>query len=325
MSEEWLDIVCMGEAMIEFVHSEPQHGRPAYLQGFGGDTSNCAIAAARQGARVGYVSALGADRFGDLYCDLWRSEGIDISGVQRDPAAPTAVYFIEPAGDGRDFTYFRKGSAASRMTPASVPRTVIERAGLFMTSAISQAISASACDAVCQAITAARARGRRIAYDTNLRLNLWPLERARAVIHETARLADILSPSLDEARLLTGLESPQEILRYYAALGPAVIALKCGSDGAYIAAGNQCWHIPAIRAEVIDSSGAGDTFFGCLLARLAAGDDPVTAARYAVVAAGLSTEGLGAMAPIPRAAAVFAAKPWPRPERSDASAGQGRN
>jgi len=306
MAEDRLDVVCMGEPKVEFTRVEDDQGRALYVQGFGGDTSNCAIAAARQGASVGYVTALGVDRFGDMYMDLWRSEGVDTSGVARDPMAPTAAYFIEPVAEGRDFTYYRTGSAASRMTPDTVPLDVVRRAGTLLVSAISQAISESACDAVFHAVHAARAAGVTVAYDTNLRLNLWSLDRARAVINETARLADILLPSIDEARILTGLEAPEEIIAYYQAFGPALVALKCGGDGAYIASGGKIDHIPPVDVEVRDTAGAGDTFCGSLLARLARGDDPFAAGRYAVTASGLSTEGLGAITPIPTADGVRA-------------------
>jgi 2-dehydro-3-deoxygluconokinase len=299
MDQQPLDIVCMGEPMVEFTRIEDSEGRPVYLRGFGGDTSNCAIAAARQGARVGYVTMLGADRFGDMILELWRAEGIDASGVARNPDAPTAAYFIEPVPEGRDFTYFRRDSAASRMQPGDVPAAVIRRAGFLQASAISQAISESACDAVFHAIAIAHEAGVRFAYDTNLRLNLWSLERARAVIHETARKADILLPSLDEARSLTGLETPEAIIGFYLDFGPEILALKCGGEGAVIAAAGRIEFIPPVSVTVVDTSGAGDTFDGSLLARLAAGDDPFAAGRYAVAAAALSTTGYGAVGPIP--------------------------
>jgi 2-dehydro-3-deoxygluconokinase len=307
MTKEPLDIVCLGEPMVEFTRIEDPEGRLIFLQGFGGDTSNCAIAAARQGARVGYVTALGTDRFGDMYMDLWRAEGIDTSGVARDPTAPTAAYFIEPVAEGRDYTYYRKGSAASRMTPDSLPEKTIARARYLQTSAINQAISQSAREATARACKLAHEVGAKVAYDTNLRLNLWSLEQARAVIHETAGQADILLPSLDEARILTALNTPEEIIAFYLALGPEVLALKCGEAGAMVAAGGRIEKIPPLTVITADTSGAGDTFDGSLLARLAAGDDPFDAARYAVAAAGLSTTGYGAVTPIPDAKAVRAA------------------
>ncbi|MBM85720.1 MAG: 2-dehydro-3-deoxygluconokinase [Rhodospirillaceae bacterium] len=305
--ERRLDIVCMGEPMLEFTRVMDDEGRSVFMQGFGGDTSNCAIAAARQGAKVGYVTALGTDRFGDLYMDLWKDEGIDVSAVARDPDAPTGIYFIEPMAEGRDFTYYRKGSAASRMSPDSLHSEPLSRTRILLISAISQAISESACKAVSRAIEIARNAGALIAYDTNLRLNLWDLEVARRVIHETARIADIVMPSIDEARVLTGLDEVDRIVDFYCGFEPRILALKCGADGAVLAADGQVEAIPPIAVQVVDTSGAGDTFCGAFLARLATGDDPFDAGRHAVTAAGLSTTGYGAVNPIPRASDVNAA------------------
>ena len=71
-----VDLLCMGEPMLEFNQLPPQpDGARHYLEGHGGDTSNAAIAAARQGARVGYITALGADSPGDSFMALWEREG----------------------------------------------------------------------------------------------------------------------------------------------------------------------------------------------------------------------------------------------------------
>ena len=113
------DILSIGEPMIEFNQTTP--GEPGYLQGFGGDTSNMAIAAARQGARTSYVTRLGDDEFGRLFLELWAREGVDASAVAIDRQAHTAVYFVTHGPSGHVFSYLRAGSAASRMTPPEVP------------------------------------------------------------------------------------------------------------------------------------------------------------------------------------------------------------
>ena len=92
------DLICLGEAMVEF---NQQEAGDLYKAGFGGDTSNTAIAAARQGAKAGYVTTLGADRFGDLLLDLWRREDVDASEVKRDKSAPTGIYFVTHSEIGR--------------------------------------------------------------------------------------------------------------------------------------------------------------------------------------------------------------------------------
>src|SRR5262245_49314540 len=107
------DLVSLGEPMYEFSQVPGEEQR--WLQGFGGDTSNAVIAAARQGARVAYVTRLGDDAFGRDFLELWRREGVDTTGVDIDREAHTAVYFINHGPQGHVFSYLRAGSAASRM------------------------------------------------------------------------------------------------------------------------------------------------------------------------------------------------------------------
>lgn len=302
------EIICLGEPMVEFTRRAGAAGgsdeAPLYQQGFGGDTSNTAIAAARQGASVGYVTAVGADDFGTSLLDLWQREGVDTSQVRRDPAAKTGIYFITPHPSGRSFTYFREGSAASRLTPRDMPVDYIADAKILHVSAISQAISASACDAVFRAIEIARSRRVLVSYDSNLRLNLWPLARARAVTHEAMRLCDIALPSIDDSRELTGLQSADEIADLYLSMGARVVALKLGAEGSLIATATGRAKIPPYPVTPVDATGAGDAFDGAFLAAYCRMPDPIAAARRAAVVAALTTCGYGALSTMPRAGDV---------------------
>jgi 2-dehydro-3-deoxygluconokinase len=301
-------IVALGEPMIEFNQARadaPEH----YLRGFGGDTSNMAIAAARlagEAGRVGYVTRVGDDAFGRMLIDLWRAEGVDIRGVATDREAPTGVYFVTHGAHGHEFSYLRAGSAASRMTPDELPRDVIGAAAILHVSAISQAISAGACDTVFAAIELADAAGARISYDPNLRLKLWPLARARATIMATIGQCDWFLPSFDEARMLSGYDDAGAIIDWCHALGAPVVALKCGSGGVVVSDGHRSETIAGHGVHCIDATGAGDCFDGAYAARSLAGDSPFDAARYANAAAALATTGFGAVAPLPLDGAVRA-------------------
>jgi 2-dehydro-3-deoxygluconokinase len=301
-----LDVLALGEAMVEFNQTGAGEGR-LYLQGFGGDTSNFAIAAARQGAAAGYLSALGADEQGRLLRELWDREGVDHAEVRTDPDAYTAVYFVTHDGAGHQFSFMRSGSAASRMRPDRLPRERIASARLLHLSGISLAISASACDTAYAAIEIARAAGVKVSFDTNLRLQLWPLARARAVMTDVMRRCDICLPSLEDVAAISGLRDPDALVDWCLELGAHVVALKLGADGAVVADGKQRHHLRPHRCHPVDATGAGDTFGGAFVARLLAGDGLLDAGRYAVVAAALSTEGYGAVEPIPHAARVRAA------------------
>ncbi|PSL21155.1 sugar kinase [Shimia abyssi] len=296
------DILCLGEPMLEF-NQQPDGN---YLPGHGGDTSNCAIAAARQGASVGYVTHIGADTFGNSFMDLWKSEGVDTSTVSQVDSAHTGVYFVTHGADGHEFSYFRAGSASSRMGAEHLPVAALEQAKILHVSGISQAISDTAADAVFKAIRIVKAAGGKVSYDTNLRLKLWPIERATAVTHAAMAQCDIALPGLDDAQQLTGLTDPDEIADFYLNLGASVVALTLGADGTLVATPEKRERVKGRRVEAVDATAAGDTFDGAFLARISKGDDPFQAARYANAAAALSTQGYGAVEPMPHKDAVEA-------------------
>jgi 2-dehydro-3-deoxygluconokinase len=301
-SEAFPAIVALGEAMVEFNQARAD-APEQYLRGFGGDTSNAAIAAARllgEPGRVGYATRVGDDAFGRMLVELWRREEVDVRGVAVDPAAPTGVYFVTHGPRGHEFSYLRAGSAASRMTPDTLPRDVIRASSILHVSGISQAIGAGACDAVFAAIEAAQASAARVAYDPNLRTKLWPLARAKAIVKATVAQCDVFLPSLDEARTLSGLDEVAAILDWCHALGAPVVALKCGPEGVVVSDGHRVETIAGHRVQCVDATGAGDCFDGAFLARTLLADSPFDAARYANAAAALATTGFGAVAPLPR-------------------------
>jgi len=301
-----MDILAYGEPMVEFNQTREDGGR-LYLQGFGGDSSNFAIAAARQGASVGYWSALGDDANGRALRALWDAEGVDHRCVRSDAAAFTAIYFVTHGERGHEFHFYRSGSAASRVSPADLPGAEVTAAKVFHLSGISLAISNSACDAGYAAIDAARAAGVRVSFDTNLRLKLWSLDRARAVMSDVLRRCDIALPSWDDITAITGLTDPEAIVDHCLCLGAKTVALKLGAEGALVASADERHRVAPFPCQPVDATGAGDTFGGAFVARLVAGDGLLEAGRYAAAAAALSTQGYGAVAPIPHAGDVHAA------------------
>lgn len=296
------DIIALGEPMVEFNEGV---GAGQFGQGFGGDVSNCAIAASRAGASSGIFTSLGQDEFGDRLAALWAENGIDTTLVSRHASAPTGIYFVSHGPQGHSFSYRRAGSAASLVAPADLPREAIKSARLIHASGISLAISASACDTVLEAIALARDSGVLVSFDPNLRLKLWPLPRARAITHAAMQACDIALPGLDDARILTGLDDPQAIADFYLTLGARIVALTLGRDGCLVATPERRAHIAGMTVKAIDATGAGDAFDGNFIAEYLRHRDPFEAARYANAAAALSTQGYGAVAPLPHRAAVL--------------------
>jgi 2-dehydro-3-deoxygluconokinase len=294
-----IDLLAIGEPLMEFAEVQ-RAGERLYLPGFGGDVSNAIVAAARQGAKTAIFTALGSDSFGRDFLRLWDAEGVDAASVIVRQEERTGVYFISYGEEGHVFSYARAGSAASLVTTQELPLGQIAAARVLHASGISQAISDSCADAVFAAIRHAKENGTVVSYDTNLRLRLWPLDRARAVINATAALSDIALPGLDDARQLTGLERPEGICAFYLDLGCGIVALTMGKAGTMVATSQRSEVIPARPVQAVDATGAGDTFDGAFLAEWLVHRDPFRAAAYANGAAALSTLGQGAVAPMPR-------------------------
>ena len=309
VAQDALDILAFGEAMVEFNQTGegngPSKGR-LYLQGFGGDTSNFAVAAARQGARVGYLGALGDDTYGAMLRRLWDEEGVDHASVLADTAAFTAIYFVTHDERGHHFSFFRTGSAASRYTATQLPRERIAAAKVLHLSGISLAISPTACDTAYAAMAIAREAGTLISFDTNLRLKLWPVDRARAVMSDVIARCDICLPSYDDVVAIFGLTDPDALVDHCLRLGAKQVALKLGDKGALVADANQRHRIDPFPCQPVDATGAGDAFGGAFVTRRLVGDSLLDAGRYAAAVAALSTQGYGAVAPIPRADEVRA-------------------
>lgn len=302
MAQAFTDIAAIGEPLYE-LNQQPD-GR--YLPGFGGDTLNVAIAASRLGARAAYMTRLGRDYFGDDIMALMIRERIDISAVTRDADAPTGLYFVTHGPQGHVFTYRRKGSAASLMTAADIAPALISATKFLHASGISQAISASAADAVSVAIDRARNAGASISYDTNFRPRLWSAAEAWPVIRAAAARADILKTSAEDSAALFGLSDPEGIARHFLELGSKAVVVTLGRDGVLLADAKGIARLPGHAVDAVDATGAGDAFTGAMLAELGAGVPMADAVKFANAAAALSTLGYGAIAPLPDRAAVMA-------------------
>ena len=302
MTEKAFDVIALGEAMVEFNQTTP--GRPEYLQGFGGDTSNVLIAAARAGAKTAYLSRVGQDAFGQALLAMWATEGVDTRAVEQTADAPTGIYFVTHGSAGHAFTYRRAGSAASRMCPAWLQQRantdLLGNARILHVSGISLAISDSACDTVFAAMKLARATGTLVSFDANFRLTLWPTDRAAACIQQAIALCDIFLPSLDDITTLNGMTDADQVVDWGHAMGARQVVLKLGSNGALVSDGAQRLQVEAHCVTTVDATGAGDCFGGNLLARMAQGDTLFEAAHYANAAAALAVQGYGAVAPLPR-------------------------
>jgi 2-dehydro-3-deoxygluconokinase len=275
------EVVTLGECLVSLVASEP--GPLATAAAFraypAGAEANVAVGLARLGRRVAFVGRVGADGLGTRILRALRGEGVDVTGLVVDPAAPTGVMIRERRGIGpAEVFYARAGSAGSRLAAGDV--AAAEARGDFATArwlhltGITPALSPSCRAAIATALETGRAAGLTVSLDLNLRRRLWPEVEAATILAELAARVDVVIADEDEARVVTGASPdvpPETLAAALLALGPALVALKLGSRGSL---GLERGASPVVVGGltvpvVVDPVGAGDAFCaGFIAARL---------------------------------------------------------
>ena len=303
-----LDIISIGECLVELYADEAIATAPFLYKSYGGDVLNLVVAASRLGSRTAFVTRLGRDPFAPFLLDAWTREGVDVSRT-RLIEGHNGLYVISllPGGE-REIAYYRTGSAASTLTAQDLDATFLRSAKIVHTSGITQALSPSCRAVVREAVALAHERGPLVSYDPNLRPQLWPIADARAALGEVLPYLDVILPSApDETFALIDLTEPEEIVEYFWSHGIKIVAVKLGRDGCLVGVNGELTEVPAYRAgPAVDPTGAGDVFNGAFLHGLANGWDPVEAARLGVIMAGLKVRGRGAIQSLPRRDQVYA-------------------
>jgi 2-dehydro-3-deoxygluconokinase len=290
-------VVALGETMILFLAQEVGMLREAttFRRHVAGAESNVAVGLCRLGCTAGFISRVGDDEFGTMIAFRLRGEGVDVSHLIVDPFAPTGVLFRDKREFGAvDVVYYRRGSAASRMTPADLDADYIRQASYLLLSGITPALSESCKETVFAAAEIAQAAGVPVVLDPNLRLKLWSRETARAVLRDLIGHADIVMPGADEAELLTGEADPQRAAKDLLGLGPTLVVVKLGAAGAMAVDADSTTTAPAVvLPRVVDPVGAGDAFAAGFLAARAREASPEVCLRdgHALAAAACRTTG----------------------------------
>jgi 2-dehydro-3-deoxygluconokinase len=298
------EVVTLGETMVLFQAESvgPLREATTFRRLIAGAETNVAIGLCRLGHTAGWIGRVGDEEFGRAVLFRLRGEGVDVSRVIVDGAAPTAVFFRERRELGPiEVLYYRRGSAASNLTPNDLDPAYIGGARYVHLTGITPALSASCRDAIFQAAEIAQAAGVPVLLDPNLRRKLWTLEEARATLRDLAAHCDIVLPGLDEAELLTGETDPERAARGILALGPSLVIVKLGAEGALAVTEDERVAVPAVPLpRIVDPVGAGDAFAAGFLAGQLRGFDLATSLALANRCGAIATTAPGDADVFPR-------------------------
>lgn len=297
-----LDILTVGEALVEVMRTglDQPLDRPGPFTGPypSGAPFIFAVQAARLGARVAGVGAVGDDAFGRCLIEQLRADGVDTRGVHVLPAHTTGVAFVAYFPDGsRDFVYHLRHAAGGQLSPDLLDPAWFEglRALHLMGSTLS--IHDDALAAGRRALELARATGAKFSFDPNLRPQLMPVERARAVFAPFVEAADVILPTEEEARLLTGQPTTERAVEALLAARPGrIVVITRGAAGCVVYTRDGAQAVPGFPVQEVDPTGAGDCFDAGFLVRWLAGDSPAAAARFANACGALAVTAQGPMA-----------------------------
>lgn len=255
------DVVCIGETMVAFVSHD---GSRNYLAVPAGAESNVAAGMAGLGCRTQWVSRLGDDPLGRLVEESISAAGVDVAAV-RDTSRPTGVLTKHVAGSHTSVQYYRKHSAASALSVDDLERA--GRARWMHVTGITPALSESAAKLVEAVVERQTGHARRISFDVNHRPVLWPDASAAAdTLLPLARRADVVFVGDDEAESIFGTSVSSTLAERILCRGDQELVIKRGGDRASVVTAHGEVSEPALQADVVDLTGAGDAFAAGYLA-----------------------------------------------------------
>jgi fructokinase len=299
-----MSILSFGELLIDFVALESgvSVGEASGFQKKpGGAPANVAVAVKRLGYEAGFITQVGDDPFGHYLVKVLADEGVDTSGVTYSTEARTALAFVSLRSDGeRSFMFYRQPSADMLMRPEDVNYKAIDAYRIFHYGSITM-ISEPSRSATLAAVRYARAAGKLISYDPNLRLPLWPsADAARAGMLAGLEYAHVVKVSEEELEFLTGGQDVTPLWRD----GLSLIIVTQGAGGATLHTRTGKHHEPGFRVQAVDTTGAGDGFVAGVLARMLDFGDDWSAhlpeiVRFANAVGALTTTERGAIPALP--------------------------
>lgn len=267
-----MDIVSIGETMVLFSPEANASMRYArnYSSRCAGAETNTLIGLARLGHKVGWISKVGKDELGDFILGSVRGEGVDTSLVKRDLESPTGIFFkgIVNEKDIR-MQYYRKGSAASRLSCEDIDEKYISQAKYLYITGITPALSNSCYESIFYSVKIAKENGVKVVFDPNIRYKLWDTDYAKETILKLAAMSDIVLPGLSEGIFIFGSKNYEEIAKDFIKNGASTVIIKLGEKGAYYLNESDHGLVPGLKVNhVVDPVGAGDGFAAGVLSGL---------------------------------------------------------
>lgn len=264
------DITALGECLIDFApEGTNSRGMALFSRNPGGAPANVLAMNALLGGRTAFLGKVGRDAFGDFLQNTLEGAGIDCAGLCRDDEIPTTLAFVQLDEKGeRSFSFYRNPGADLMLRPEDLRKDRLETCRVFHCGSVS--LTGEPCRTACfAALAAAKRAGALVSYDPNYRPLLWQDEEtACREMKKTLAQADLVKVSREEMTLLTGKTGLADGAQELKKAGPLAVVITCGEEGAFFSAPAGEDMVPGFPVSAVDSTGAGDAFWGALLSKI---------------------------------------------------------
>ena len=310
------DVTALGELLIDFTPcGTSEAGMNLFEQNPGGAPANVLAALCNLGFQTAFIGKVGDDMHGALLKDTLDKAGIDTTGLIVDDSVFTTLAFVSLQNGERNFSFARKPGADTQLRPEEVKEEIVKNTKIFHCGSLSLT-DEPARSATFHAVKMAKEAGALISYDPNYRAPLWnSVEEAKEQMRSMIPYADIMKISDEETALLTDYSDPKEAAQALLDQGVACVVVTLGKDGALLKTAQVEIVEKGKERKVVDTTGAGDSFWGGILSRFA--KDSISPAeiteekareyvRFANAVAGLCVEKRGAIPAMPTLEQVLA-------------------
>lgn len=304
-------IISIGEALVEIMRPEVGQplDRPGDFRGpfASGAPAIFAVAAARLGLSAGFIGGVGNDAFWRLLRARFEAEGVDATQMQVVDGHSTGVAFVAYTPDGgREFVFHLRYAAAGALDAERLDPAYFSDVRWLHLSGSALGLNPASRAACKRTLELTLEAGGKLSFDPNLRLELMGLAEAREVMAPYIEAADLLLPTVEEARALAGTDDDAAAARALAGGRDRVVALKRGAAGCSLFAGGERIDVGGISVEEVDPTGAGDCFNAACVLGLDAGWPMARVARFACAAGALAVTKMGPVEGAPTRAEVEA-------------------
>lgn len=256
-------ILCVGEMLIDFTPVENMAN--TYTANPGGAPANVAVSIARNDISVGFAGKLGNDDFGKMLLRTLSSENVEVLIPQLTDDATTTMAFVTfDESNDRSFTFARKPGADMLICEDDVKKIDFTKWDIVHAGSVSQSGSPSK-DAVLLALRKAKEADKLVSFDINYRDKIWSVQECKAEVDKVLEYVDLLKISEEELMFVGGIGNIHDFMHTH---NISVVVLTRGSEGATIYYNGEEANVPAVNVNVVDTTGAGDAYWGGFLSFL---------------------------------------------------------